>query len=152
MTTLSSYGSPSYYAQKMFNNYLGDTIVPSAPGNIPTQSWTPPARRNAAPAAARQLPVLFFSATRSSSAGTIYLKAVNTSSAPQTVNINLKGAKQVSPEGVSVVLTSANPKDTNSIDDPAKVVPVTSKIGNVAQNFSPTFAPYSVTVLQLEVR
>jgi alpha-N-arabinofuranosidase len=149
---LSSYGSPSYYAQKMFNTYLGDTLVPLTAQNVPTQTWQPPARRNTAPPPAKQLPVLFFSATRASHSGTIYLKVVNAGKTAQTVSIDLKGAKQVSPDGVSVVLTSANPQDTNSITDPVKIVPVTSKISGIGANFSQTFAPYSVNVLQLEAR
>jgi alpha-N-arabinofuranosidase len=146
----SSYGSPSYYAQKMFNNYLGDTIVPLTAANVPTQSWTPRARKNAPPPPPRQIPALFFSATRSSSKGTIYLKAVNASGTPQTVNINLQGAKQISPEGVSVVLTSANPLDTNSITEPQKIVPVVAKLTGVQSNFSPTLAAYSINVFQIE--
>jgi alpha-N-arabinofuranosidase len=149
---MTSYGSPSYYAQKMFNTYLGDKIVPLAAQNIPTQAWQPPAKRGAAPRPPRQIPVLFFSATRASGSGSIYLKAVNASGTPQTVNITLKGAGQVSPEGLSVVLKSANPQDTNSITDPVKIVPVISKMGGIAANFSPTFAPYSVNVLQIEAR
>ena len=33
--TLTSYGSPSYYAQKMFNTYLGDSVVSVTSENIP---------------------------------------------------------------------------------------------------------------------
>src|SRR5213592_2587906 len=35
---LNSYGSPSYYVQKLFSQYLGDKIVPVAAENIPTQN------------------------------------------------------------------------------------------------------------------
>ena len=149
---LSVYGSPSYYAQLMFNTYLGDTLVPLTAQNVPKQTWQPPARRNSTPPPPRQLPVLFFSATRASHTGTIYLKVVNAAKTAETVNIDLKGAKQVSPNGVSVVLTSANPQDTNSITDPEKIVPVTSKINGIGASFSQTFAPCSINVLQLEAQ
>jgi len=99
-----------------------------------------------------QVPVLYFSATRSSSTGTIYLKVVNISPNPQTVNIDFKGARSVAPDGTSVVLKSANPTDTNSIDDPVKIVPVTSKVSGIASNYSSTFAPYSINVLQVEAQ
>jgi alpha-N-arabinofuranosidase len=145
---LTSYGSPSYYAQKMFNNYLGDKIVRITTKDIPTQTWQPPARKNASPGRARQLPALFFSATRRG--GTIYLKVVNASGTPQTVGIELKGAMEVSPGGISVVLRSATPQDTNSISDPVKIVPVASKIGGISTSFRRTFAPYSINVLQME--
>ena len=149
---LTSYGSPSYYAQKMFNNYLGDTIIPHSAQGVPTQAWQPRHRKNMPPPPPGQVPVLYFSATRSSSTGTIYLKVVNISPTPQTVNIDFKGARSVAPDGTSVVLKSANPTDTNSIDDPVKIVPVTSKVSGIASNYSSTFAPYSINVLQVEAQ
>jgi alpha-N-arabinofuranosidase len=132
----------------MFNTYLGDTIVPLTAEGVPTQTWQPPGRRNMPPPPPRQLPVLFFSATKASADGTIYLKIVNASPSAQTVNIDLKGATTVSPEGLSVVLKSASPTDTNTINDPMKITPISSKLTGVAANFSPTIAPYSVNVLQ----
>ena len=52
---LNSYGSPAYYAQKMFNNYHGDVILPVTAQGIPTRTWQPPApgRRGGQPPAAR---------------------------------------------------------------------------------------------------
>jgi alpha-N-arabinofuranosidase len=64
----------------------------------------------------------------------------------------LKGAREVSPDGVSVVLTSASPLDTNTIVEPNKIVPETSKIGGIGRGFSQTFAPYSINVLLMEAR
>jgi len=149
---INSYGSPSYYVQKMFNNYLGDTVVPAALENTPTQTWQPPTPKNRPVPAPRQVPTLFHVVTRDSAKGTIYLKVVNTSAAPQDMHIDLKGAGAVAPEGTSVVLTSADPRDTNSIDEPTKIVPVTSKINGVGASFTHTFAPYSINVLQIETR
>src|SRR5204862_676687 len=34
---LSSYGSPSYYVQKLFDYYLGNKLVPATATNIPVQ-------------------------------------------------------------------------------------------------------------------
>jgi alpha-N-arabinofuranosidase len=150
--TLSVYGSPSYYAQKMFSTYLGDTLVPLTAQGVPKQTWQPGARRNQPPPPPKQLPVLFFSATRDSKSGTIYLKVVNAAKTPETVGINLKGANRVSADGTAVALSSANPTDTNSITDPTKIVPVISKISGVAASFNQTFAPYSVNVLQLDAQ
>jgi alpha-N-arabinofuranosidase len=148
--TLSVYGSPSYYAQAMFSNYLGDTLVPLTAKGVPTQTWQAGGRRNQPPPPPKQLPVLFFSATRDSKTGAIYLKVVNAAKTPETVSIDLKGANRVSPDGTAVVLSSANPTDTNSITEPTKIVPVKSRISGVAANFNQTFAPYSVNMLQLE--
>ena len=146
---LSSYGSPSYYAQKMFNTYLGDRIVPVSAQNIPTQTWHPAPRRNGTVPPAKQVPELFFSATGASRKGAVYLKIVNASGTAQPLHIELKGAPTVSPEGTSVVLKSANPGDTNTITDPVKIVPVTSKFSGIGPAFDTTVAPYSVNVIEM---
>lgn len=150
---LSSYGSPSYYAQKMFNTHLGDRVVPIAASGIPTQAFQPaPSHKNDKPPAPIQIPALFYVATRDTAKGVIYLKVVNAGAAPQTVRIQLKGASTVAPEGKSVVLSSARPTDTNTIDHPDAIVPVTTKIDGLGTDFTRTFAPYSVNVLQIEAR
>ena len=130
---LTSYGSPSYYAQKMFNTYLGDSVISVTAENIPTQTWQPPARKAgpgeppAIPPPPKQIPALFYVATTDGRTGAIYLKVVNTGAAPQDVQINLTGAANISPEGTAITLASSNPRDTNTIANPTKIVPVTSK-------------------------
>jgi alpha-N-arabinofuranosidase len=151
--TLTSYGSPSYYAQKMFNTHLGDTIIPIAGANIPTQTWQPPTPKNSTvPPPPKVLPALFYVATKDSKTGSIYLKVVNTVGTPQAVQINLTGAGAVAPEGTAIVLTSAQPTDTNTIQDPEKIVPVTTQVSGLGATFTHTFAPYSINILQLETR
>ena len=44
---LNSYGSPSYYVQKLFSHYLGNKIVPATAANIPMQN-KPLSRRDSA--------------------------------------------------------------------------------------------------------
>ncbi len=149
--TLTSYGSPSYYAQKMFNTYLGDTVANISAENIPTQPWAQ-FGKNHEPKPPKQVPTLFFVATRASITGTLYLKVVNTAGTAQTVQINLKGATSVAPDGLAVVLASANPQDTNSITETTKIVPVTTKIEGLGQSFTHTFSPYSVNVLQIQTK
>jgi alpha-N-arabinofuranosidase len=98
------------------------------------------------------IPAIFQVATRDAKTGAIYLKIVNTQATPQAVRIDLKGAGCVLPEGASVVLSGASPAATNTIADPAKVVPVTTKIDGVAGSFTRTLDPYSVNVLELQTR
>jgi len=89
---LNSYGSPSYYAQKMFNTYLGDSVISVTGVNIPTQAWQ-------RPPAPKQVPTLFFVATRASGSGTIYLKVVNTAGFAQSVQFHLNGVRHVARTG-----------------------------------------------------
>jgi alpha-N-arabinofuranosidase len=155
---LTSYGSPSYYAQKMFNTYLGDSVISVTSENISTRTWQPPTPKTkpgeppATPPAPKQVPTLFYVATKDSTKGTIYLKVVNTAATPQAVQINLTGAATIAPEGTTVTLSSEKPGDTNSITDPTKIVPVTSKATGLGNTFTQTFAPYSINVLQMETR
>jgi alpha-N-arabinofuranosidase len=150
--TLRSYGSPSYYAQKMFSQYLGDVVLPITSEDIPTQTWQPPTPKDKLAPAPRQVPTLFFVATKASKKGTIYLKVVNTAGAAQAVKLELAGAKNIAPQGTAITLSSAQPGDTNSISEPTKIVPVTTKATGLGPQFSYAFAPYSVTVLVISTR
>jgi alpha-N-arabinofuranosidase len=146
---LSSYGSPSYYAQTMFSAYLGTTSLPLQAAGVPMQEWTPKPKKNQPAAPAREIPVLYFSATRDDAKGELYVKVVNTVGTPQAVRIDLAGAKHPAAQGRQVVLAASSLDDTNSIADPVRLVPVESSTGGFAPSFSRTFAPYSVTVLAI---
>ena len=70
---LNSYGSPAYYAQKMFSTHHGDTVLATDSQDIPTVSWQPPARRRNGVEQPRppeqQVRQIFFDATRDSQSG-----------------------------------------------------------------------------------
>ena len=154
---LTSYGSPSYYAQKMFSAHHGDEILATASQDIPTYDWQPPMRtRNGIPQGERpprqQVPTLFFDATRDRRSGTIYLKVVNRAAAAQRVKIEIGGVTGVAAKGTAIVLKAKKPSDTNSIKEPKKIVPVTGKARGLGTDFTRTFPPYSITVLELQTR
>jgi len=148
---LSSYGSPSYYVQKLFSQYLGNKIVPVTAEHIPTQP-RPLTRRDSTNGITTppQVPTVFYTATKDTRTGTIYLKVINTTGKQQPIEIDLTGITKVSPNATWVVIKGDKPEDTNTITDPEKIVPVTSKITGVATVFTRTFDPYSVNVLQLQ--
>jgi alpha-N-arabinofuranosidase len=98
------------------------------------------------------VPSLYFDATRDSASGTIFLKVVNHNGAPQPVKIEISGVASVAAEGEAVVMKAASPSDTNSIQDPAKVVPVNEKAGGLGTSFTREFPPYSITVLELKTK
>jgi alpha-N-arabinofuranosidase len=150
----ASYGSPSYHVQKMFSNYLGNVSLPVTAQKVSTQTWQEPARDETPQVLppAREVPTMFFSATKSEQRGEIYLKVVNAIGRAQTVQVDLAGAARVAAEGKAIVLSSAQKEDTNTIAEPNKVVPVTSKASGLGKQFSYSFAPYSVTVLVLSTK
>jgi alpha-N-arabinofuranosidase len=152
---LTSYGSPSYYVQKMFSLNHGDVVVPVAAEGIPMREWQPPAGRGrgGAPGAAQpapppqQVPTLSYSVTRDSKAGTIYVKIVNRAGTPQPVRLAISGVAAVEAKGQLVTLSASSPTDTNSITEPARIVPVTTNVDGLSTDFTRPFPPYSVSVL-----
>ncbi len=130
--TLTSYGSPSYYAQAMFSNHHGDEILQSkfdASG-----------------------PRLFCSVTRDQAKGLIFIKAVNASSLPQALDIKLTGANSVQSAGTLISLSATTPDETNTISNPTKIVPVQSALRNTGTNFRHELPPYSIQVLELSLK
>jgi alpha-L-arabinofuranosidase len=147
---LNSYGSPSYHVQKMFSQYLGDKIVPTTAENIPTQNRPLTRRDSVENITPKPVPMVFYAATKDAKTGAVYLKVVNATGKQQPVEINLKGVAKVSPNATLVVIKGDKPEDTNTITEPEKIIPTTSKISGVASKFTRTFDPYSVSILQLQ--
>jgi alpha-N-arabinofuranosidase len=146
---LTSFGSPSYYVQKIFSNYIGNKVVPLTGLNIPTQTRPATKKDSADKKMPQPIPAMFYVATKDTKTGKIFLKVVNATGKPQQVDIELNGATKFAPEGTIVVIKGDKPEDTNTIDDPEKIVPVTSPVKGLGKKFTRTFDPYSVSVLQI---
>lgn len=153
---LNSYGSPSYYAQVLFSNHHGDTILATDSHDLPTQLWQPPAhRRNGVEQPrppAQLINKVFFDATRDSKTGTIYLKLVNTLGTPQPVKIEVSGVDSVESTGKATLLTANSPDDTNSLEQPAKIVPIVKTIHGLGKEFVRVMPPYTIAVLELKTK
>jgi alpha-N-arabinofuranosidase len=145
---LTSYGSPSYYAQKMFSTHHGDEILATDSQNIPTYTWQATGR-NGGP---RQLPSIYFDATRDSASGTIFLKVVNHNGTAQPVTIQISGVTSVRASGDALVMKASSPNDTNSLQEPAKIIPVAEKASGLGTSFTREFPPYSITILELKAK
>ena len=147
---LTSYGSPSYYAQQMFSTLHGNEILATDSQDIPTREWQPRAQRGGGAAPTRQLRQVFFDATRDSRSGIVYLKVVNEAGTAQRIRVQINGAPKINSEGEAMVLAATSPNDTNSIGEPNKVVPRTEKVNGLSADFTREFPAYSVTVLKLK--
>jgi alpha-N-arabinofuranosidase len=126
---MTSYGSPSYWAQVMFSNQLGDKILGT---KLDTAN-----------------PRLFESATYNSKTHHLFVKLVNASSMAQSVNMKLDGATRVASQSNVTTLCGETTQETNSIADPARIVPVTSTITNAAPSFTYSLPKYSIQVIDL---
>ncbi|MDE3202207.1 MAG: alpha-N-arabinofuranosidase [Acidobacteriota bacterium] len=125
---MKSYGSPAYYAQVMFASHLGDHVLTSNVDNAGAK--------------------FFYSVTASKAKKTIYLKLVNASSDPKTVDLNLDGISLSSTANL-VTLSAHNPEETNSISDSSNLVPVNTAIDGVSSHFAHTLPPYTIQVMEL---
>ncbi|WPU97501.1 alpha-L-arabinofuranosidase C-terminal domain-containing protein [Mucilaginibacter sp. cycad4] len=150
--TLNSYGSPSFYAQQMFNNYKGDKVVNITGEGIPTQLQRLSHKDSVSNVKPKTYPSLFYVGTRDSRTGTLYLKVVNAAGSAAPVSFNFNGAGTLKSNGKIVVLKAEKPEDTNSITEPKKIVPVTSVLKGIKKDFNYTFPAYSISVLQIEAK
>ncbi len=126
---LTSYGSPSYYAQVMFSTHLGDQIFDT---RLSTAN-----------------PRLFESATYNSKTHTLFVKLVNASSMAQPVEIKLNGAAHVRSNAAVTTLSGRTTQETNSIADPTRIVPVKGSMTNAGPAFTHTVPRYSIQVVEL---
>ena len=130
---LNSFVSPSWYAQMLFNTHRGDEVLSAT---LVKDDPTYP---------------LPYSVTRDGSKGLIYVKLVNPLAVGRAVRINLGEKMNVEPKADVTTLCSNNPGDSNSIEHPDAVKPVTSAIDNASPEISVTVQPYSLTIVTLKL-
>ena len=146
---LTSYGSPSYYAQKMFSLEKGDEVLATTAANLPKYAWVQPSRGGGKPRT-NDVKSVFYSATRDSNSGKIFVKLVNRADTAQPVSVEIAGVKSIAAKGTATVLQAPNRKETNSLKDPKHVVPETQKVKGLGSSFTWTLPPCSITVLELK--
>jgi alpha-N-arabinofuranosidase len=127
---LRVFGSPSYYAIKLFSTNLGDEILKTT---------------------ATDTDVLT-SVTRDSKSGTIYAKLVNASDADATVEIATTGAASLASTATALTMAAADAQATNAIDTPERVVPVTATVTGVKSGFTYTVPKHGIVVLTMRSR
>jgi len=129
---MNSYGSPSYYAQAMFAEYLGT--------EVPSSSLTGGGPR------------FFYSVTQDASKGKVYLKLVNADSTPKSIKIDLSGATKIASSGSLITLAGVNPAETNTISVPTRIVPVKTDLMAAGSSFSHTVPAFAVQVLEISTK
>jgi alpha-N-arabinofuranosidase len=126
---MKSYGSPAYYAQVMFGSYLGDHVLASKLEGAGSK--------------------MFYSITASASKKKLYLKLVNGSTDAEPVTIHIDGAKLASTAKL-VSLHANDTQETNTIDDPQRLVPVETTLHDVSSSFHHTIPGLSIQVIEFE--
>jgi alpha-L-arabinofuranosidase len=126
---ISAYGSPSYYAIQMFSRNVGDEILSVEGADTSVQGC----------------------ATRDSRTGELFVKLVNPGATAQPLSIQIKGIHSLAPDATAITL-AGNPDDTNSITQPTRVIPVTTKLAETQPGFTYTMPAHSIVVLKLKGR
>ena len=123
-----SYGSPSYWAERMFAENTGRNVV----GSTLTGSG-----------GLKQV------VTRTTEGGrtTFYVKVVNFSPLQQTARINFVGVSRFD-EGTQTTLTG-DPGARNTLANPTAIAPATKALSNPGLNSRYTFPGFSVNVIKL---
>lgn len=130
---LKSYGTPSYYVQKMYATNPGTTMLPvQRAGNAKNGQDN-----------------LFSSAVADDKTGEIVVKLVNYSTEARPVTIALQGVKKLGKTAKATVLASNDLNAVNSLDQPLNVAPQQSSFKVSSANVTYTLAPNSFTVLRI---
>jgi alpha-N-arabinofuranosidase len=126
---LSSYGSPSYWAQVLFASHLGTEVVTSTLSNAG--------------------PRIYVSATRDEKRHKLFVKVVNATSETKPIRIAIEGRGTLAHQVTLFTLSGKTPNATNSIEHPEAIAPVERRIEVAGSTFGQDFAPYSINVLEL---
>lgn len=163
---LTSFGSPSYYVQKMFSNNRGNVVLPASFDPLPRLSLNeipvapaPPPRPGRAGGRGRRGPQgptgpfdgLYASATRDAATGDVILKLVNVQATAQPLRIDVKGVASIAKDASGEMLTGALDA-VNTVAEPRKVAPVPVTIHDAGTTFTHELPAHSVTVLRLKTR
>jgi alpha-L-arabinofuranosidase len=81
--------------------------------------------------------------------GDIVLKAVNSAPEPAAMQIQIDGVEHLGGAAQLTVLTSANPLDENSFEEPTRIAPRSSTIAIAGPRFSHTFPANSLSIIRL---
>jgi alpha-N-arabinofuranosidase len=156
---LTSFGSPSYYVQKMFYNNKGDAVLPVsvepqlapvAPPPADAGTNNPAGGRGRGRGPTTPTRTLFASSSLDEASGDVILKVVNAVETPQQVEISLEGAPKIGATARLEAL-SGNLTEVNTLAEPMKIAPQTSTI-DASAKFVREFPGNSVSVIRFSTK
>lgn len=125
------YGSPSYHAQAMLGNNVGDVnlAVGGLDGLLNKK--------------------LFVNANLITATGEVIVKIVNSEAQAREIQIEVRGMPKPPVSGREIVLTGPDLNAGNAFDKPLNVAPVEKKLEKPGASFTYLVKPVSFTVLRL---
>jgi alpha-L-arabinofuranosidase len=132
---LTTIGTPNYYVQKLFSNYMGTKVVPVlADGKTLTGQDS-----------------LYASSTIDTKTGKLYVKIVNSSGRKRPVLLSL-GALSYGKEAVKETLRSSKPLDFNTITNPKLIYPASSTVRITRKKINTDLDPASMNVFIIDFK
>jgi alpha-N-arabinofuranosidase len=131
---LTSYGSPSYYAQCMFAAHMGDGVPKSQMTGVGAEDR------------------IFYSATVSSETHVLHLKLVNATSVAKPVEISLKGIGAGAHVAKVVSLHGATFEATNTITRPSAIMPAESTVQFTGAEMKQTLPALTIEVVDVAMQ
>lgn len=113
---------------------------------------TPNSHDSAAGLKSKSTPAMFFSVTKNTQTGIVYLKVVNSTATTKKVKIDVQAVKAVASHPTAITLKVDKPEDTNTIIESNKITPTNSTIKGAKEIFEQSFLAYFVTVPQLQIK
>jgi alpha-L-arabinofuranosidase len=132
---LRSYGTPNYYAQKLFSTNKGTNVVPIL--------------RNNEIIAGKDS--LYASATIDKNTNEVIVKIVNTSGQSKTHDISIEGVKKLNPKATLTLLKAEKLEDVNSLSNPGAIQPEDQAIQLKGRKLNLLMAPYSFNVIKIKI-
>ena len=126
-----TYASPSYWAQSLFAEHLGDGTARSS--------------------ISREGKRFFYSATVSSGDKVLHLKLVNASTLEQPLSVHLTGVSGAH-RAAMVTLHAASYQATNSITDPDAIHPEKSTVSVSGGDWKHTVPPLTIEVIDVPLQ
>ena len=138
---LRSMPTASYYVQQMYASNKGTNVLPLTLANGKPLAGT------------EGQDGMFASAVLDSDANQIIVKVANTSNEPQEVNIDIKGFKKGKElNGGTALVLHADLKEENTLDNPDKIMPVSTDIVANGSKFETVVAPSTFVVYRLNIK
>jgi alpha-L-arabinofuranosidase len=135
VNNLQSVGTPDYYVQKLFSLNRGTRVLPITMNNENIAGQDS----------------LYASAATDEVKGEVILKIVNASSKPVQNTITLDGIKKAGSKATVYSLNSGDLFSVNTFEEPQKIAPSESQLDVKGKKISCSLAPYSFTVIRLNV-
>jgi alpha-N-arabinofuranosidase len=132
---LKSFGTASYYVQKLFSNNKGTNVLPMLMENKPLTGQSG----------------LYASASFDKNSNEIILKLVNSTEKTQSTRIVLEGLKKLDPKAKIVILKSDDIDNVNSLERPELIRPVEKELILKGKTANPILEANSFTVVRIKV-